>query len=82
MSAAVEAFICRLYTDTELCRRFIADPHAVLATTDLTPEERASVADLDVASLRLANRFVVRRLTTMQHRGELAEGFVDDTEDE
>ncbi len=48
---ALEDFLYRFDKDTELQRRFIADPNAALAAEAMPPEDKRVVAARDVVTL-------------------------------
>lgn len=54
MSAALEAFVARLYTDAALRLDFIARPEAVALAAGLDAATAARLAGIDVEGLTLA----------------------------
>lgn len=54
MSAAVEAFLARLYTDAALREAFIANPGDVARREGFAGEEAAALETTDLVGLRLA----------------------------
>lgn len=54
MSASVEAFLARLYTDAALREAFISDPEAVARKEGFVGGEAAALAATDPVGLRLA----------------------------
>ena len=54
MSAAVEAFLARLYTDAALREAFIANPGDVARREGFVGEAAAALASTDLVGLRLA----------------------------
>lgn len=65
MSAAnFEAFLARLYVDSEARGRFLADPHGETQTADLTEEEREALVHIDRDGLEFAAQSVARKRMT------------------
>ena len=53
MSAALEIWLARLYTDAELRARFLADPVHTLREAQLKAEQRRQLLSIDREGLRL-----------------------------
>jgi hypothetical protein len=65
-SAALETYLARLYTDTALRERFLADPRLEAQRAGLSTGEIAALADIDMAGLSMAARSYARKRE--QHR--------------
>ena len=65
-SAALETYLARLYTDTALRERFLADPRLEAQRAGLAASEVNALADIDTAGLRMAARSYARKRE--QHR--------------
>jgi hypothetical protein len=64
MSCEVERWLARLYTDAALRSRFLAAPEDVLAGSNLSPAERASLCAIDrVGLLMHAQSITSKRMT-------------------
>jgi hypothetical protein len=61
VSAAVETFLARLYTDEALRDAFLADPGAVARREGLTGEDAAALAATDLVGIRLAAESYARK---------------------
>jgi len=61
MSAAVEVFLARLYTDAGLREAFIADPAAVARREGFGGSELEALAATDLVGLRLAAESYARK---------------------
>ena len=53
-AAAIEALLARLYTETELRARFLADPRAVALACGLDEADAAALQSIDRVGLELA----------------------------
>ena len=56
MTARVEIFLARLYTDGDFLKRFLDDSRQALEGHRLTPEQKESLAAIDRSELILAAR--------------------------
>jgi hypothetical protein len=65
-SAALEAYLARLYTDSELRERFLADPRLEAHLAGLSTTEVAALATIDTVGLRMAAQSFARKRE--QHR--------------
>jgi hypothetical protein len=59
--ATTELFLARLYTDTKLRERFLADPIAATADGRLEAHERAAIIAIDRDGLALAAQSISRK---------------------
>jgi hypothetical protein len=82
MRREFESFLARLYTDTQLRSRFLANPRAEAERQQLTRDECAALERIDRAGLELSARsFAHKRAlkAAQRHRqswlGRLAEAF-------
>ncbi len=70
MSAtAFEAFLARLYVDAEALARFRANPRAEAARAGLSPEESASLEQMDWPGLELAARSFAKKRSGKHSKG-------------
>jgi hypothetical protein len=65
-SAALEAYLALLYTDTALRKRFLADPRSEAQRAGLSASEVAALANIDTVGLRMAAQSYARKRE--QHR--------------
>ncbi len=56
MSAALEAYLARLYLDTDARRAFTADPRAAASRAGLQPADIAALERIDRVGLELTAR--------------------------
>jgi hypothetical protein len=61
MSAPLEGFLARLYTDARLRRRFLADPAAVARAARLDEPSVQALVDIDREGLELAAESFARK---------------------
>ena len=62
MSARFEAFLARIYVDSEARLRFLADPRAAATDAGLSPEEMDAAEKIDRLGLQMAaNSFERKR---------------------
>lgn len=60
-TAALEAFLARLYTDETLRERFLADPQAEAQRAGLDEAAQAALLQIDRVGLELATRSLTRK---------------------
>ena len=60
-TAALEAFLARLYTDDALRERFLADPQAEAQRAGLSPAECEALTHIDRVGLELNVRSLIRK---------------------
>ena len=65
-SAALEIYLARLYTETALRERFLADPRLEAQRAGLNTTEVAALANIDTAGLCMAANSYARKRA--QHR--------------
>lgn len=65
MSAAIETFLARLYTDEPLRVAFLADPAGVARREGFTGSDLEALAATDLAGLRLAADSYARKRNRM-----------------
>jgi hypothetical protein len=54
-SSEVEIFLARLYTDTELLARFVADPSREMLAQNLSNDTVLDMCDMDIQGLIMAS---------------------------
>jgi hypothetical protein len=54
VSPGFEAYLARLYADTEARQRFLADPHGEVERAGLTPSEAVALLSIDRTGLEMA----------------------------
>ena len=73
MSAALEAYLARLYLDRDARRDFLADPHAAATRAGLHASDVAALERIDRVGLELAaHSFAAKRTTTPRRPHPLA----------
>ena len=69
MSAALEAYLARLYLDSAARRTFLANPHAAATEAGLEPTDVAALERIDRVGLELAaHSFAAKRATAPRRR--------------
>lgn len=66
-TAALEAFLARLYTDATLRERFLADPQAEAQHAGLGEQECQALLQIDRVGLELAVRSLTRKREMSAH---------------
>jgi hypothetical protein len=69
VSAAVEAFLARIYVDDEARRRFLAEPRQEAARAGLDEAEQEALTAVDRVGLELAARCFSRKRAEASRRG-------------
>jgi hypothetical protein len=61
MSARLEAFLARIYVETEARERFLADPRTEAAAAKLDADEIEAVVNIDRVGLRMVAESLRRK---------------------
>ena len=64
----LESFLARLYTDPELCARFLNDPANEAQQAGLSAQNCAAVLKINPTELRLAARSFAHKRSKRAHR--------------